>query len=396
MFFADKLTLDAPKRTKEGFLAVRARAARTGVYDYLGCELDRDGKHFRADQVVKVYRPEEEVFSRDAVHSFLLKPVTNDHPSVAVTADNWTKYARGVNAGAMRDGDFLAFDLVLMDAAAIADVDAGKRELSNGYTSELVIATDGKHPDGTACDAWQTNIRGNHVALVKAGRAGPECRIGDAALCSSIDANVLDNILRDGQTYRQPDSRDNFQPDKGSSSSGVGQMPVTLTIDSVPFEMSDQAAAAVRKVQGQLADAITACETAEQNVATLTTQLATKDAELVTAKAQLDDAKLTPQQLRDAAISFQRTVDKAKALGVSVTDSMDEPAIIKAAVLAKVGDAAKDWNDAQLSASFATLTADAKGRDPVRDIIRDGAVTVNTDTAAIRNAARASRYASSN
>jgi hypothetical protein len=385
MFFADRLTLDAPKRTKEGFLAVRAKAARAGVYDYLGYEIDREGKHFRADQIVKVYRPADEVFARDAVHSFMLKPITDDHPTAPVTADNWKQHARGVAAGAMRDGDFLAFDLVLMDSAAIAAVDSGKRELSNGYTSELEIAS-GTAPSGERYDAIQRNIRGNHIALVKAGRAGPECRIGDAAPCASIDVDVLDNLLRDGQTYRRAESSDNFGSNRRDPGSGAANM--NITIDGIPFAMDDQAAAAVRKLQSQLSDAQGALAKAEGDVATL----ATKDAELVTAKSQLEDAKLSPQQLRDAAASFARTVDKAKALGVKVTDAMDEPAIIKAAVLAKVGDSAKDWNDAQFAASFATLSTDAAGADPVRQILRDGA-TVVTDTLAIRNAARAARYA---
>lgn len=170
----------------------------------------------------------------------------------------------------------------------------------------------------------------------------------------------------------------------------------TITIDSIPFELDDQAAAAVAKIQSALADEKAARGKADESVATLTTQLATKDAELVTAKSQLEDAKLTPQQLRDAAKAYQATVDKAKALGVNVTDAMDEGSIQKACVLAKVGDAAKDWNDVQIAASFATLSTDAKpGADPVRQILSDGAVKIG-DTASIRDAARSARYASTN
>jgi hypothetical protein len=390
MLFSDSLTLDAPKRTKEGFLAVRAKAARAGVYQYRGHELDRDGKHFTADQIVNVYRPQEEVFDQASVRSFLLKPITDNHPSVPVTADNWKQHARGVAAGAMRDGDFLAFDLVLMDRQAIASVENGKRELSNGYSSELEIA-DGVAPDGTKYQAIQRNIRGNHIAIVDKGRAGSACCIGDAALCDSIDVDVLDRIRKD-ETYRDARNRDNSLSNDEPSSPRSKSMK-TITIDSIPFELDDQAAAAVGKLQSSVTDAIARAEKAEGDVATLTTQLANKDAELVTAKAQLDDAKLSPQQLRDAAKAYQQTCDKAKALGVAVTDAMDEASIMKACVLAKVGDASKDWNDAQIAASFATLSTDAKaGVDPVRKILKDGA-TIVQDTRVIRDAARASRYA---
>lgn len=166
-----------------------------------------------------------------------------------------------------------------------------------------------------------------------------------------------------------------------------------ITIDSIPFELDDQAVAAVEKIQGQLADATAARDKAQTDLAKVTTELATKDAELVTAKAQLADAS-SPEKLRDAAKTYAAVVEKAKALGVTVTDAMSESDIIKAAVSAKVGDGAKDWNDAQLAASFATLQADGQRApsDPLRDIIRDGAVKVVGDTAAIRDAARNSRY----
>lgn len=95
-------------------------------------------------------------------------------------------------------------------------------------------------------------------------------------------------------------------------------------------------------------------------------------------------------QLRDAAKAYAQTVDKAKALGVTVSDEMDEPAIRKAVVSAKIGDAAKDWSDEQIAASFATLTADAKTADTVESFTPRANVT--TDAAATVTALRAARY----
>jgi hypothetical protein len=69
---------------------------------------------------VKVYRSEDEVFAQGQhVASFLMKPVTNDHPTQPVTADNWRDHAKGVVGKALRDGEYLAFDIVLMDKATI-------------------------------------------------------------------------------------------------------------------------------------------------------------------------------------------------------------------------------------------------------------------------------------
>lgn len=352
MQFVDALQIGQPRRTKEGYLAVRARSARTGVYQYSGLQVDPDNQHgLRDAATVNVLRDESTVFDKRAAQSFIGKPITVDHPSEPVNAANWKDLARGAIMGALRDGDYLAFDLLLMDAAAIADVDAGKKELSNGYDAALEFG-DFQAPDGTKCPVRQSSIiGGNHIAIVDAGRAGPECRISDGGnkLFECCDAaTVILTAPADQETK---------------------EMPHTLIIDGLQVpNVSDEAKAAIEKLQGQVTDAGTKLAAAETQVATLTTEKATLDAKVVTLEKQIEDAKLTPAQLRDAAKAYQAVVDKAKALGVEIADDADEASVMKAVVDAKLGDAAKDWNETQIAASFATLTKDAKGEqhDPLR------------------------------
>lgn len=168
-------------------------------------------------------------------------------------------------------------------------------------------------------------------------------------------------------------------------------MPHTIIIDGLQVpNVSDEAKAAIEKLLGQVAAVTTAKDAAEAQVATLTTEKATLDAKVTTLEKQVADAKLTPAQLRDAAKAYQATVDQAKALGVTVSDEMDEAAIQKAVVTAKVGDAAKDWTDVQIAASFATLTKDAK---PAGERVEPiGTPKTFADTAAVRDLARAARY----
>jgi uncharacterized protein len=371
MFLADRLVLDAPKRTSDGYMAVRARVARTGVYDYAGSEVDPRNEHGLRDRaVVKVFRPGDEVFDRASLATFVGKPITSDHPAAAVTADNWRQHARGTIMGAVRDGEYVAFDLLLTDRSAIADVESGKRELSNGYATDLDF-TPGTH-DGTAYDAVQRTIRGNHVALVDRGRAGPECAIKDGiAVCDAITADELDRL-------------------KASLTKEKAVKKIVLDGLQVDLADADAVAAAISKLQGQVADATAAKEKAETEVATLATDKATLEAKVTTLEQQVADAKLTPQQLRDAAKAYQATADKAKALGVAVTDAMDEPAIMRAVVAAKVGDAAKDWSDVQVAASFATLSKDVKAADA--GVVPIGNPAPVTDAAAVRDLARAMQY----
>lgn len=359
----DRLTLDASRRTKDGYLKARARVARTGIYDYTGFEVDPENRHGLRDKaVVKVYRPGDQVFDQSSLASFVGKPITDNHPSAPVTADNWRDHARGTVMGAIRDGEYVAFDLMLTDKRAIAAVEAGKRELSNGYATDLKIEP-GTAPDGTAYDAVQTSIVGNHIALVDRGRAGPDCRISDAfAVCDANPARVAEL-----STIEEP-----------------VKMAGTITVDGLPVSLADEAAvrAVIDKMQAQITDA-------ETQLATITTDKANLEAEKATLEKQLADAKLTPAQLRDAAQSFVRTCDKAKTLGVTITDSMDEPAIMAAAVNAKIGDVAKDWTDAQIAASFATLSADAKPEVQNLNTTR----TVSQDAGNAVAILRAARYA---
>jgi hypothetical protein len=52
------------RRTREGFLVSDVRAARVGIQQYLGSEVGRPQM-----DVVRVFRPEGEVFHHDAMSS---------------------------------------------------------------------------------------------------------------------------------------------------------------------------------------------------------------------------------------------------------------------------------------------------------------------------------------
>ena len=152
----------------------------------------------------------------------------------------------------------------------------------------------------------------------------------------------------------------------------------TITFDGLPLEVTDAAEAAITKLQGQLSDAVSAKDQAATDLAAAQTELAAKDTEIADLKQKLEDAKVTPAQLREAGKAYTAVCDKAKALGVTFADDADASAIMKAVVDAKMGDAAKDWSAEQIAASFAVLTKDAKPADKVKDSIRES-VQSNTD-----------------
>jgi hypothetical protein len=370
MYLHDTLTLDAPKRTRDGFLAVRAKAARVGIYDYSAAEVGGTERGFKANDTVKIYRPADEVFAADSVASFLAKPVTNNHPSVPVTADNWKQHARGVNMGALRDGDYLAFDLVIMDSALIADIDAGKRELSNGYSCVLDW-TPGTTSDGQAFDAIQRTIRGNHIAVVDKGRAGSECKI------KATDSSG-------GKQWPTCDANPS-----AISGLSTGEIKMKITLDGVSVTLTDanEVQAAFDKIK---ADAATASEVSAAALADAKAAVATLTAEKTALEKQVADA---------AAVDIDKLVADRAALVVKakslksdlVTDGKSADEIRKEVVAANLGDLAADFDAAQIAAAFAVITKDAKpASDKVVAITadvraNDGAANVAT----IRN----SRYA---
>lgn len=352
VLFSDALTLDAPRRTSDGYMAVRAKAARTGVYQYTGREVDPENKHGLRDQaIVNVLRDDATVFDEAAARSFIGKPVTDNHPSVAVNASNWRDHARGTIMGAMRDGDYLAFDILLTDAETIAKVDGGKRELSNGYGASLEYGSF-TAKDGTVCQARQAQITGgNHVALVQFGRAGSECAIKDGfAICDALPSNLLDSLTKTEKPVK------------------------TMLIDGLTVDVSnaDTAEATIKTLIASRDAAGAKVAGLETQVATLTAAGQTKDAQITTLEQQVKDAKPTPAQLREAGKSLMQTADKAKTLGIAVTDAMDEAQIMRATVDKHMGEKAKDWSDESIAASFAVLTKDAKPADPLRQVLADG------------------------
>lgn len=161
-----------------GALVVQARAARAGnVQVYRGDEVARPDL-----AQVRIYRDPDEIFRPESLRSFGHKPVTLDHPPEAVTPRTWRGVARGhVGDEVVRDGEFVRIPMLLADSAAIAAVQGGRREISVGYTCDLDW-TPGTAPDGSPYDARQTQVIVDHVAIVAQGRAGPDCRIGDADL----------------------------------------------------------------------------------------------------------------------------------------------------------------------------------------------------------------------
>lgn len=148
----------------DGRLKAEALITRSGIFKYRDEKTGKERLELREDG---------EVFSPAALASFSQVPVTNNHPPVGLlSAKNAKTYMVGSTGDVVvRDGDHVRTNVMVADAHTIAEMEAGKRDVSCGYECDI-DETPGVHPVYGRYDARQLNVRGNHLAIVHGGRAG--------------------------------------------------------------------------------------------------------------------------------------------------------------------------------------------------------------------------------
>lgn len=334
MLLYDKLIINSEREyTDEGFLKVPARISRCGVQDYTAKDLDVADKN--PDDIIKVYRPEDEVFSDDSLRSFEYKTVTNNHPPELINAANSKKYMVGMSGHeVIKDGIYIKTMLHVSDKDAIQSIENGKVELSNGYTTDIEW-TPGVTQNGEQYDAIQRNIKGNHIAIVERGRAGHECRVAD-------NLHLGDNLMS------------------------------KITIDGVDFEASDQVAQAVGKLRARVSDMEKEAKEKDEELEAKEKDMKEKDEEYKKAedslKAKLDSA--------EAKTPTAETLDKMVADRAAVIDAVtkvcptikwegkDADLLRKEVVMAKCANVAIDTvSKDYINARFDTLVDSVSSHD---------------------------------
>lgn len=179
----EALTMTSARRPDaNGFIEIENNPiSRAGVFQYLGRRIPGAPD---PDRIYNVYRPPEELGDPETIESFRLLPFTNDHPSDMLGSESADlpnvdgKPAEGVIGERVyfKDG-FLYGNLKLYTDRIGQALKAGKREVSAGFRCLYEYAP-GVF-DGQAYEYIQRRIRGNHVALVDRGRAGPEVAVLD-------------------------------------------------------------------------------------------------------------------------------------------------------------------------------------------------------------------------
>lgn len=326
----------SPVRTHNGYLRADASITRVGVFAYK-----------QADGTTRnELRLPAEVFNADSMRSFEDVPLTNNHPRERLTAKNTKRFQAGNVKNPRQRKDHLAAQVLITDDSAILDAEAGKTQLSCGYTCDLdftpgvTSGIDGV-PDGLRFDAVQRNIIGNHVAIVDKGRAGASATLH----LDDADAVMVEPIA----TKTKP---------TGSKPGPVGGKAMKqVRIDGVDFEMSEQAAQAVSKIAARM-------DELGEKVDGLGTQVSEQTARADKAEEDLEAAKklhtddMSGEKVQVAVrarVALETVAAKVLKDDSIKLDNMSDTDLRKAVVV-KVSPAAKDKLDgadeAYVSARF--------------------------------------------
>lgn len=239
----------------DGRLLAEAHITRVGIFEY----------RMHDGTIRRELRDYSEVHDAKSLESFGQVYVTNDHPRDGSDVTIWNSKEHMVGATGERvtaDGDFVRASLMIGEVGAIDAVDQGRVEVSCGYTCDTVEEP-GTHPRWGYYDAKQINIRGNHVAIVDRGRAGPEARIRLDDASSTSKAHTMRVDGRDVILAVQTSGLDSAKPSGDSAITPYRGKAMTKT-DEEENKIMLEKAAEVASLATKRADAADAKLEAER------------------------------------------------------------------------------------------------------------------------------------
>lgn len=175
------------KIDSNGYLRVKTcNITKEQVAPYLGREIpNSESFGLEPEKVYYVYRPQKEL--EKAVESFNNLPLTREHIEVDVDNVPKDKIVGSLGDSAEYKSPYIKNSLIVYDQKDIDWIMSGKKkELSCGYRYTPV--RESGEFNGQHYDFVMTDIVGNHVALVREGRAGHDVMVSDEKPNFAIDA----------------------------------------------------------------------------------------------------------------------------------------------------------------------------------------------------------------
>lgn len=213
---------------ENGYLLVKGCPVSTfGIFDYSArqCGETDEENNGDPDRIVKVFRPEAVVSDPQLIGSLKLVPFIDEHDYL--TGDTTALDAEGVEPGmdpsekgvdgvmteeVFFSDNWLRADLKIFSRRSMNAMRAGKRDLSLGYVCRFEYSPG--EWKGQKYEYIQTEMRGNHVALVDTGRVP--------------GARVLDGLVFDSLSFTVPSTHTNEQKESEMDEDQKAQLMSTL------------------------------------------------------------------------------------------------------------------------------------------------------------------------
>lgn len=225
MLVYDNITINASNRKvdKNGFLKVKScNITKEQVAPYYGSEIP-NWREFGLDSktIYYVYRPEAELAK--AADTFNNLPLTRDHIEVAIDDVPKERIVGSLGDRAEYKAPYLTNSLMVYDKTDIDNIlNGNKKELSCGYRYTPVKKSGEWH--GQHYDFVMTDIVGNHVALVKEGRAGHDVVVADSKPIFEEKGNTMTDIKEDKIIESEnPITNDKAIPDEQDKPETAGE-----------------------------------------------------------------------------------------------------------------------------------------------------------------------------
>lgn len=170
----------------------RTPISKAGVNKYYGREIPKFKElGLEPDRLYKLLRDPEEL--KKGATTFNNLPLLSQHIPHTADAHNHEATVGTVGSDAEYEHPYLYNSLGIWSRGGIDHVENGtQKELSSAYGYDADM-TPGEY-EGEAYDGVMRNLKGNHVALVKKGRAGSDVVVGDEALQPQLEIKLMSKL----------------------------------------------------------------------------------------------------------------------------------------------------------------------------------------------------------
>lgn len=321
--------LAPPVRLPNGSWRLQGYATRAGVFRYL----NPDGSE-RFE-----FRPPEEVEKSAAGLTHCV--VTHRHPPEGyVTPTTAGQHGRGLVLESKWDAPSMRVpvDTVITDQRLLDALAGDEQELSAGYSAS--VTEEAGEWEGQPYTHVQRDIQYNHLAVVKRGRAGPECamRLDAEGHVETPPIPRLPVPSIDTPAVSPSHVGARVTP---PSSEGMKEQPmeVEVEVDGVTFKVPAALAERINALKAKLAEKANAAQAAKVEVDSKAGEVAAlkvdkadllKDKAALTARADAAEGKAKDLEVRLASETSE--LEKVKKLHADAADPAKVAETVKARV----------------------------------------------------------------